>query len=473
VAPAFRAGGGAAVTFSFEMAYDTGKTNIRPRRDRRMPTTSVLIKRLAACLEPLLETGRDREYWLTTVLADTPSLRAALDWGGNTGQFSRHLAATFLRHGGAGRAALCALLDDVVEQGRTEDPQTLQRLRAEVEGFRPPPVDYRGDAPSLARSPDTLTEILRCSPPDLEAYRLGRIAEWCRPRYALDKRFVRLALLLDKGEDAAGPRWEQSRRFGDLQQVLGKVDAPALVLLGAPGSGKSTLLRRLELDLAPVSVRTDDPEASPSLFVPLNQYRAERPGEPPSPPDAWLEALWARRFPHLLRRGRLVLLLDGLNEMPHRNGAEYRELVAQWSGFLGRLTRERPGNRVLFSCRSLDYSAPLSTTDLPVPLLRIGLVQVKRMEQCKATDLDFEIHVRLRLEKRSDRFVDALLPGGLFRFPCRLGEEQAERKGQVAFVHCPARYSNLDQDSAGSKLVEDLLRISICAQLSDQFTPTH
>jgi hypothetical protein len=33
------------------------------------------------------------------------------------------------------------LLDDIVEQGRTEDPQTLQRLRAEVEGFRPPSVD--------------------------------------------------------------------------------------------------------------------------------------------------------------------------------------------------------------------------------------------------------------------------------------------------------------------------------------------
>jgi formylglycine-generating enzyme required for sulfatase activity len=364
-----------------------------------MSPTNLLVKRLAAHLEPLFRTVRERQYWLT--LAGDEPLLASIDREGTPAQFSRHLAHTLLvRQGAAGRQALCDLIDEVVAQERVE-AEVLGPLRSQINAYDPAPVDYRDDAeplpppaaladlrsvvcndgPPLALSPKTLTEVLRYSPPDLAGYRLGRIADWCQPRYALDKRFVRLTLLLDKGEDAAGPRWEQSRRFGDLQRVLEEVDAPALVLLGAPGSGKSTLLRRLELDLALAAVRSDDSEASLSLFVPLNQYRRERPGDPPPPPEAWLEALWGRRFPDLpdldalLRRGRLVLLLDGLNEMPHGSVADYRDLVAQWSGFLGRLTRERPGNRVLFSCRSLDYSVALSTTDLPVPLLRIEALE--------------------------------------------------------------------------------------------------
>ena len=42
-----------------------------------------------------------------------------------------------------------------------------------------------------------------------------------------------------------------------------------------------------------------------------------------------------------------------------------------WKAFLADLTRHHPGNRVIFSCRSLDYSATLSSKDLPVPQVRI------------------------------------------------------------------------------------------------------
>lgn len=54
--------------------------------------------------------------------------------------------------------------------------------------------------------PDTLTEILRQAPRNLTEYRLNRIADWSQPQYGLDRRFVQLTLLLDKGEDSQGPR---------------------------------------------------------------------------------------------------------------------------------------------------------------------------------------------------------------------------------------------------------------------------
>ncbi len=203
---------------------------------------------------------------------------------------------------------------------------------------------------------------------DLTEYRLGRIAEWCQPRYALDERFVELTLLVDQGEDTPSGRWRTSgRRYGDLRQILAEVHEPALVLLGPPGCGKSTLLRRLELDLAVDGLRgTTD---AVSFFVPLNSYRSDPLGQPPDA-AGWLDAQWRRRYPALppleefLAAGRVVLLLDGLNEMPGRGPADYREQMLTWRQYLASLPG---GNRVVFSCRTLDYTAPLSSPALRVP----------------------------------------------------------------------------------------------------------
>lgn len=59
------------------------------------------------------------------------------------------------------------------------------------------------------------------------------------------------------------------------------------------------------------------------------------------------------------------MLLDALNEMRHRSVADYFDLVGRWRDF----TREaaEKGNRMVFSCRSLDYSASVSGDDLRVP----------------------------------------------------------------------------------------------------------
>jgi hypothetical protein len=69
----------------------------------------------------------------------------------------------------------------------------------------------------------------------------------------------------------------------------------------------------------------------------------------------------------LLRERRLSLLLDALNEIPHRGD----EPVRLWKAFLQTLDRDYPGNRVVFSCRSLDDSASLSSRELTVPQVRI------------------------------------------------------------------------------------------------------
>jgi formylglycine-generating enzyme required for sulfatase activity len=204
------------------------------------------------------------------------------------------------------------------------------------------------------------------------------VARWSDERYALDKRFVQLTLLLDQGEDAQGLRWQRmSETFHDLGEVLARVPEPAVVVLGPPGSGKSTLLRHYELDCAHGALTgqagADLSQAPVTFFVSLSDYKPASANASLPTPQNWLAARWAARYPELpgldvlLRQRRLTLLLDALNEIPVAGS----EPVQQWKEFLRQLARDFPGNRAVFSCRHLDYSVTLSSKELPVPQVRI------------------------------------------------------------------------------------------------------
>src|SRR5262249_9820118 len=119
-----------------------------------------------------------------------------------------------------------------------------------------------------------------------------------------------------------------------------------------------------------------------SFFVQLNGYRARANGESPDPLE-WLSSRWATLYPQLprletfLQQGRALLLLDALNEMPHKNTADYHRLVELWRAFTQEAARQ--GNRILFSCRSLDYSASLSSPDLRVPHVEVQPMNAEQM----------------------------------------------------------------------------------------------
>jgi hypothetical protein len=141
----------------------------------------------------------------------------------------------------------------------------------------------REDRDAISLSPEQLRRAARTPAADLTSYRLSRIAQWSRPRYRLDRRFVDIALWVDLGQESRSGRWMPlEQRFRDLRTVLEATEDPALVLLGPPGSGKSTLLRRLELDMCAEALReaaAGDGAPIP-FFVSLNRYRcASAPSE--------------------------------------------------------------------------------------------------------------------------------------------------------------------------------------------------
>lgn len=246
----------------------------------------------------------------------------------------------------------------------------------------------RSDDEVARLAPAEVASIVRWPVADAVEYRLGRVAEWSQPRYRLDERFVALSLLVDAGEDAAAGRWQmQAKRYDDLASLLEEIGAPAIVLLGPPGSGKSTILRHYELERAVEGLRATGEVFT--FFIQLNRYAAGD-GDA-ADPEGWLAAAWADRYPvlpplpELVRAGRMVLLLDALNEMPARSTGEYRERILAWRAYVQRVAGT--GSRVVFSCRSLDYSAPLSTPELRVPQVQIEALdegQVRRFFEAYA-----------------------------------------------------------------------------------------
>jgi len=257
---------------------------------------------------------------------------------------------------------------------RAEAEAILQRVKAALAADRP-------DALALEAAERRL--ILGRSWDSLDLYRLRQALLWSDERYQLDERFVDLSLLIDLGEDAPTERWRlQERRYQSLDAALAEQPDPAFVVLGAPGAGKSTLLRHHELGMMLDGLRGATERIS--VFVPLSRYGSQD-DDFAAPPLTWLASGWAAEHPDLppmptlLAEQRVTLLLDAVNEMPHRNADGYLARVGRWQAFVADLAARLPGNRVVFSCRSLDYSAPLSSKDLAVPQLRIEPLSNKKV----------------------------------------------------------------------------------------------
>jgi formylglycine-generating enzyme required for sulfatase activity len=163
----------------------------------------------------------------------------------------------------------------------------------------------------------------------------------------------------------------QIRRVPLPDVTLALQEHPAIALTGAPGAGKTTVLYKLALDAA-----ADAGRWLP-LYVPLAEYRDY------SSPYAfvharWTQALGAQDLAGRLRGGGVLLLLDALNEMPFSDERDYTRRVAAWRQFIA----DWPGNRIVTTCRSRDY-----TEKLGIPEVEIAPLADERVQQFLANYL--------------------------------------------------------------------------------------
>jgi hypothetical protein len=139
-----------------------------------------------------------------------------------------------------------------------------------------------------------------------------------------------------------------------------------IVLLGDPGSGKTTTLRYLAHAYA-LAAREDGRAPLP-VYVPLGGYADDEPFE--TYVTRHLGAL-ASDLDLDLDGGRLVLLLDGLNEMPSGGGLDRVENVRA-------LLARYPEARAVVTCRALDYVVRLDALQAvevsPLDVVRIRTI---------------------------------------------------------------------------------------------------
>ena len=123
----------------------------------------------------------------------------------------------------------------------------------------------------------------------------------------------------------------------------------AFVILGEPGAGKTTSQHKIGFDAACELLRTG--RGRIPLFVRLSQQ-----GE--HDPYSFLQVEWERRtgiqFGQALREGRILILADGINEIPRE---KRNERLKAWMLFE---SQYRGGNQLIFTGREKDYDNQLN-----------------------------------------------------------------------------------------------------------------
>lgn len=145
-----------------------------------------------------------------------------------------------------------------------------------------------------------------------------------------------------------------------LQRFLA-VEKRPVMLKGDPGTGKTLTVRRFVVDQAKSAKSYLPDEVKIPIYVPLELYTAKADGDEPEPVYDFLYRYLKEEFPasaylreHLaeyLLSGRVILVFDGLNELPPD------EYLARYKKLEEFVFRKYPRAKYIFTCRTLRHTS--------------------------------------------------------------------------------------------------------------------
>ncbi|MBN1935798.1 MAG: SUMF1/EgtB/PvdO family nonheme iron enzyme [Anaerolineae bacterium] len=191
-----------------------------------------------------------------------------------------------------------------------------------------------------------------------------------------------------------------------------------LAILGGPGTGKSTLLAFLTLTYArgQAQARLGLKEKRLPIYVPLRRLKDVLDGDSGKLPD-YLDRLYAELgitpkpgfFEHALRRGRCLVMLDGLDEVADETE---RRQMSEW---VDRLVAVYPENRYIVTSRPPGYdSTPLSNGFAVLHVQDFGAQDIRQFARnwCLAVEIaargEDNAEVRRRAQQASTDLVAAI-----------------------------------------------------------------
>lgn len=193
------------------------------------------------------------------------------------------------------------------------------------------------------------------------------------------KLYISLESILDKYEnDALVAEEDEALPEREVQDIV-RDQKKHLMLLGSPGAGKTTILRVYQYKTYKRFLRVIMGREKIPLYIQMKDYNAflmkdqqaalKKSEEPQH--VSFLEYLTKhihlnadtgfqpihRYLPRLMNQGRLLLLCDGLNEVDSHHLPELCEELQQ-------LMRNNTANRVVMTCREVDYNGQAMLREL-------------------------------------------------------------------------------------------------------------
>ena len=329
------------------------------------------INELVVLLKQFMEDEQNRRPFLVLALGNDAPVLQRITWSGAVAAFIPDMVCKLADYGELepGRQALWALLEYVRSQAGIDVQQCIDKLRPLIDLRSPLALGFAQshscpptDTSSSVETPDidVLVQKVRSRLHDKIQRLHGtmQLLDVARP-VEIDRLYVDVNILteptsysrLEIDDLLAGRDYRRDfNRFGlseKGERVAGLkavVDYPKLMVLGKPGSGKTTFLQHIVIecnngnlltDCIPILIKLREfvKEARKLGDFGLRRYLCQE-----------LQGCSEQEIEALLQEGKVLMLLDGLDEVCNADGDEVVDQV-EW------FARNYDQNHLIITCR--------------------------------------------------------------------------------------------------------------------------